>query len=89
VEIISASHVRKDKVLHRVKVERNILCTIQRRKANCFGYILRRNCLLKHVTEGKIERRGRPRRGRKQLLDDIEEIRGHLKLKARALARTH
>jgi hypothetical protein len=31
-------------------------------KANWLGYILRRNCLLKHVTEGKIEwkrRRGR------------------------------
>ena len=31
-------------------------CTIKRRKANCTGHVLRRNCLLKHIIEGKIER---------------------------------
>jgi len=46
VEIICTSHVRNAKVLQRVKEERNILRTIQRRKANWFGYILRRDCLL-------------------------------------------
>jgi hypothetical protein len=35
-----------------VKEERNIVHTIKRRKANWIGHILRRNCLLKHVTEG-------------------------------------
>ena len=50
---------------------------------------MRRNCLLKHVIEGKIERRGGPGRRRKQLLDDLEEIRGYWELKERALARTH
>jgi len=35
----------------------NILQTIKRRKANWIGHILLRNCLLKHVIEGKI--RGR------------------------------
>jgi hypothetical protein len=40
-------------VLHGVKEERNILCTIKIRKANLTGRILRRNCLLKHVIEGK------------------------------------
>jgi hypothetical protein len=44
--------VRKE-VLHRVKADRNILRTINRRKANGIGHILRRNCLLKHVREGK------------------------------------
>ena len=44
-----------NEVLHRVKEEMNILHTIKRRKANWIGHILRRNCLLKHVTEGKIE----------------------------------
>jgi hypothetical protein len=44
--------VRNEKVLHRVKEERNILHTIKRRKANWTGHILRRNCLLKHVIEG-------------------------------------
>jgi len=41
-------------VLHRVK-EINILQTRKIRKANWIVYILRRKCLLKHVTEGKIE----------------------------------
>jgi hypothetical protein len=49
--------VRNEEVLHRVKEERKILHTIQRRKANWIGHILGRNCLLKHVTEGKIEGR--------------------------------
>jgi hypothetical protein len=35
--------------------ERNVLCTIYRRKANWTGHILRRNCLLKHVIEGERE----------------------------------
>jgi hypothetical protein len=43
--------------------------------------MLGRNCLLKHVIEGKIERRievtGRQVRRRKQLLDDLNEKSGH------------
>jgi hypothetical protein len=64
--------VNNEAVLHRVKEERNILHTVRRRKANCTGHILRRNCLLKHIIEGKI--RGTKRRGRrrKQLLDDLD-----------------
>jgi hypothetical protein len=49
--------VRNEEVLHRVKEERNILHTIKRRKANWIGHILRRNCLLKQVIEGKLEGR--------------------------------
>jgi hypothetical protein len=60
-----------------VKEERNIVLTIKRRKANWIGHILRRNCLLKHVIEGKLEGRiemtGRRGRRRKQLLDDLKE----------------
>jgi hypothetical protein len=41
------------------------------------GYVLRRNCLVKHVIEGKIEGRievtGRWGRRRKKLLDDLKE----------------
>jgi hypothetical protein len=48
--------VRNEEVVHRVK-DRNILNTIKRRKANWIGHVLRRNCLLKHVTEGKLEGR--------------------------------
>jgi hypothetical protein len=49
--------VRNEEVLHTVKEERNILPEIKRRKANWIGHILRRNCLLKHVIEGKLEGR--------------------------------
>jgi hypothetical protein len=69
--------VRNEVVLHRVKEERNILHTIKRRKANWIGHILRSNCLLKHVIEGKLEGRiemtGRRGTRRKQLLDDLKE----------------
>jgi hypothetical protein len=49
--------MRNEEVLHRVKEDRNILHTIKRRKANWIGQILRRNCLLKHLIEGKLEGR--------------------------------
>jgi hypothetical protein len=49
--------VRNEEVLHRVKEDRNILHTTKRRKANWIGHILCRNCLLKHVIEGKLEER--------------------------------
>jgi hypothetical protein len=41
-------------VLRRVNEKRNILHTIQRRKANSFGHILHSKCLLKHVALGRI-----------------------------------
>ena len=37
-----------------VNEQRNILHEIRKRKANWIGHILRRNCLLKQVMEGKI-----------------------------------
>jgi hypothetical protein len=43
--------------LQRLEEERNILHKIKRRKANWICHNLRRNCLLKHVIEGKIEER--------------------------------
>ena len=49
--------VRNEEVLHRVKEKRNVLYTVQSRKANLIGHILCRNCLLKHVIEGKINGR--------------------------------
>jgi len=36
---------------------RNVLRTIDRRKANWISHILHGNCLLKHVIEGEIEGR--------------------------------
>ena len=44
-----------EEVLHRIKEERNILRKRNRRKANWIRHIVRRNCLLRLVTEGKIE----------------------------------
>jgi len=55
-KIVWTDYVR-NKVLYRVKEERNILHTIKSRNANQIGHILRRNCLLKYVIEGKIEGR--------------------------------
>jgi len=59
--------VRNKELLHRVKEERNVLHTVKRRNANWIGHILSRNCLLKHVIEGKIKGRieVKGRRGRK------------------------
>ena len=55
MKIISTDRGRNEEVLNRVKKERNILHTRRKRKAEWIGYILRRNCLLKHVAEEKIE----------------------------------
>jgi len=48
-------HVRNEEVLLRVKEKRNILHEIRKWKANWIGHILRRNCLLQWVIEGKIQ----------------------------------
>ena len=84
--------VRNEEVLQRVKKDRNIIHTVKRRKVNWISHILCRNCLIKHVTEGKIEEavevRGRQGRRRKQLLDDLKGTRGYWKLKQEALDRT-
>jgi hypothetical protein len=68
-------YVRNEEVLLRVNEQRNILHKIRKRKANWIGHILRGNCLLKEVMEGKIQgqkevtrRRGRIRR---KLLVDL------------------
>jgi hypothetical protein len=67
------------------------MITIKRRKANWIGHILRRNCLLKHVIEGKLEGiikiAGRRGVWRKQLLDDLKEKRRYWKLKEETLDR--
>ena len=55
-------HVRNEEVLLRVKEQGNILHERSKRKANRIGHILRRNCLLKRVIEGKIKGWGRKTR---------------------------
>jgi hypothetical protein len=80
--------------LDRVNEQRNILHEISKLKANWIGQILRRNCLLQRVIEGKIKGRGgievtgRRGRRRRKLLDDIKERRGYCHLKEEALDRT-
>jgi hypothetical protein len=48
-------HVRNEEVLLTFKEQRNILHEISKWKANWIGHILRRNCLLQQVIEGKIK----------------------------------
>jgi hypothetical protein len=55
--------MKNEEVLHRIGKERNMLHAVRRRKTKWTGNILGRNCLLKHVREGKIEVAGR--RGRR------------------------
>jgi hypothetical protein len=85
-------HVRNEDVLLRVKEQRNILHEIRKQKENWIGHILRRNCILQRVTEGKIqggiEVTGRQRRRRTKLLDDLKERREYSHLKEKALDRT-
>jgi len=54
--------VRGEVVLHRVKEERGILRSIERRRAEWIGHSLRRDCLLKHFTDMKDRRDGRTRK---------------------------
>jgi len=70
--------VRNEEVLQRAKEERKFLQTIKERNAKWIFQILRRNCLLKHVpegkTEGRIEVTVREGKRSNQLLDDMKEI---------------
>ena len=74
--------MRNEKVLIRIKEEKDILyCTIKTWKTNWIGHTLRRNYLLKHIIEGKVDGgikvMGRQGRRDKQLLDDIKQTRGY------------
>ena len=91
-EISWTDHVRNEEVLLRVNEQRIILHEIRKRNAKWISHILRRNCLLQHVIEGKLKgqievtrRRGRRR---KKLLDDLKDRRGYFQLKEEALDRT-
>jgi len=85
-------HVRNEEVLLRVKEKRNVLHEISKGKADWIGHILRRNCLLQRVIEGKIkggiEVTGRRGRRRRKLLNELKERRGYSRLKKEALDRT-
>jgi len=88
---MNRSREKKKEVLQRVKKDRNVQHTTKRRKNNWTSHMLRRNCLLKHVTEGKMEGKlvvtGRRGRRSKQLLNELQEKTGYWKLKEEALDR--
>src|SRR5215510_2319963 len=92
MEISWTEHVKNEEVSLRVKEQRNILHEISKRKANCIGHILRWNCFVQHVAEGKIkggiEVTGRRGRRRMNLLDDLQERRKYSHLKEEVLDRT-
>ena len=79
-KISLTDHMRNKEVLLQVNEQRNILHTMRKRKAKWIAHILRRNCLLKQVIEGKmkgeIEVTRRQGRRRKKLLDDLKDRRG-------------
>jgi hypothetical protein len=54
--------VKTEEVLHRIKDKRNTLHKIKTRKVNWIGHILRRNCILNHVIEGRLGGIGRQRK---------------------------
>jgi hypothetical protein len=93
IEKISwTDHVRNEEVLLIVKEQRDVLHEIRKRKANWIGHILRRNCLLQRVIEGKLQGRIEltARQGRRHgmQLNDLKERRGYSHLKEEALDRT-
>jgi len=59
-------HVRNEEVLLKVKEYRNTLHEIRKRNANWVGHILRRNCILQRVIEGKIKGDRSDRKRRKK-----------------------
>ena len=91
MKISLTDHVRNEEVLLRVNEQRNILHEIRKRKANWNCHILRRNCFLKQLIEGKIKGEvevSRRQERRHKLLDDLKDRRGYSHLKEEALDRT-
>ena len=85
-EISWTDRVRNE-VLLQVSEQRNILHTVNRRNSKWIGHILRRNGLLKHVTEEKTEVTRRRTRRRKHLVHDLKETGVYWKLKEEAIDR--
>jgi len=81
--------VKNEEVLHVDREERNILCLTKIRKCKWYGHIVFKYCLLKHVTEGKIEEKMRRRVIRsKQLLHDLKGTRRYWKFKGETADRS-
>jgi hypothetical protein len=61
-KISCTDRVRNEVLLCRIMEERNTLHAVKGRKGQWFGHILHRNCLPKHVTEGRIGSNGKTRK---------------------------
>ena len=73
-KIKCSEEVTNEQVLERIGEKRTLLNNILRRKANCIGHVLRRNCLLHDDIEGQItEVKGVRRRRVTQLLDYLKK----------------
>jgi hypothetical protein len=85
---ICTDRVGNEEVLQRVEQEGNILQTIK--KGRLTGLVISCLCLLRQLTEGKIEgRMGRRGRRRNHQLDDLKiKKRGYRIMKEEALDRT-
>ena len=68
-----------------MKEEKFIQHTLKRKECNWVGQTLRRNSLLQHVIESKIDGKGRRGKRSKQVLDDLKERRGYWKMKDESL----
>jgi len=90
MEKISWTDRVKNKVFNRLKEARDNLRTVKKKEGQLDWSHVRRNCLLKHVSDGEIEGknevRGRRVERRKQLPD--KKRLGYWKLKEEALDRT-
>jgi len=51
------AHVSNEKVLNLVREQRSLVNVIKQRQVNWIGYVLRNNCLLKTLLEGKIKKK--------------------------------
>jgi len=71
----STVHTRSAEVLQILTEESNTKHTLNRRTANWIDHINWKDCLLKHVIQGKMKEMGGRGRNHKQLLDNINDKR--------------
>ena len=70
------AHVSNEEILSLVQEQRSLVHVIKQRQANWIGHVLRHDCLLKTVLEGKMNgkrTRGKPRRKMLDLLMEQED----------------
>ena len=65
--------ISNEEVLRRVGEERSFVATVTKCKKSWMGHVLRHDCLLKSVIEGRMERQRCRGRKRVAMLDDLKE----------------